>query len=260
MGPLRALVDRRGEMTLLNLALAIPTSLVALAISMFFLLLAAPFALVPRGRRERLIWWTNAGCAWAILRFALLVRSIDVQGREHLPVYGTPYLVVCNHRGFCDVPTLIWAARAQGISKKLVFYFPAMGLLGYLGGAVFFDRREQSERLRAKEEAVFLLQRGVPLHVYPEGTRTRDGKLREKVSLGLLVAASEAGVCLVPAGIVGTDDVIPPTNKGIRYFQDIRLRFGEPLSAADFDSPLAQAEAAWGAVKAIVEDLEEGPP
>ena len=68
-----------------------------------------------------------------------------------------------------------------------------------------------------------------------------------RLSLGLLVAASEAGVCLVPAGIVGTDDVIPPTNKGIRYFQDIRLRFGEPLSAADFDSPLAQAEAAWGA-------------
>ena len=246
-------------MTLLNLALAIPTSLIAVTIASFFLALAAPFALVPRGRRERLIWWTNAGASWAILRFALFVRSLEVEGREHLPEYGQPYLVVCNHRGFCDVLTLIWAARAEGISKKLVLYFPAMGLLGYLGGAVFFDRKSREDRLRAKRDALYLLERGVPLHVYPEGTRTRDGRLRDEVSLGMLIAASEAGIPLVPAAIWGTDDVIPPSNKGIRYGQDIRLRFGAPLQAAEFEDPKAHAEACWEQVRAMVESYVESP-
>jgi len=245
-------------MTLLNLALAIPTSLIAVAIASFFLVLAAPFALLPRGSREKWIWWTNAGASWAILKFALFVRNIEVLGRENLPEYGQPYLVVCNHRGFCDVLTLIWAARAEGISKRMVLYFPAMGLLGYLGGAVFFDREDHADRMRAKQDALFLLQRGVPLHVYPEGTRTRDGRLRSKVALGMLVAASEAGIPLVPAAIWGTDDVIPPSNKGIRYFQDIRLHFSEALAPEDFDSSQAHAEAAWEAVRAMVEDYE-GP-
>lgn len=258
MGPLRALVDRRGEMTLLNLALAIPTSLVAVTVASFFLLLALPFVLVPRGTREKLIWWTNAGASWAVLRFALLVKGLSVVGRDNLPEYGSPYLVVSNHRGFCDVLTLIWAARAEGISKKLVLYFPAMGLLGYLGGAVFFDRDDPADRLRAKDDALFLLRRGVPLHVYPEGRRTRDGRLGTDVQLGMLIAASEAGIPLVPAAVWGTDDVIPPSNKGIRYFQDITVRFGEPLAPSDFEDPAAHAEAAWAQVGAMVREFEEG--
>ncbi|MBK9368919.1 MAG: 1-acyl-sn-glycerol-3-phosphate acyltransferase, partial [Deltaproteobacteria bacterium] len=93
-------------------------------------------------------------------------------GRDHIP-FGQPYMVVANHRSWVDVITLIWAARAEGLSKREVFFTPVMGVLGYLGGAVFFNRDHAEGRRRAKEECLFLLKQGVPLHIYPEGTRTR---------------------------------------------------------------------------------------
>lgn len=241
-------------MTPLNLCLALPTSLIAVVIATFYLMLALPFALVPRGRREKWIWWTNTGASYGILKYALMISKLEVQGQEHLPEYGTPYLVVANHRSFVDVLTLIWATRAEGISKRAVLYFPAMGILGYLGGAVFFDRADPGSRTQAMNDALFLLERGVPLHVYPEGTRTRDGKLRERVHLGMLRAAYGRGIPVVPAALWGTDHVIPPSNKGIRWFQDVRLRLGPPIQPRDHADAHAFASAGWDAVKGLVEE------
>ncbi|MCP4808989.1 MAG: hypothetical protein GY913_27370 [Proteobacteria bacterium] len=225
-------------------------------IATFYLLLALPFILVPRGTREKLIWWTNTGASYGILRYALMISEIQVRGRENLPEYGRPYLVVANHRSFVDVLTLIWATRAEGISKRLVLYFPAMGVLGYLGGAVFFDRHDPASRAKALDDALFLMERGVPLHVYPEGTRTRDGRIRDRVHLGMLRAAHGRGIPVVPAALWGTDHVIPPSNKGIRWFQRVRLQIGEPLDPRDHPDATVFAEAGWDAVKQLVDDME----
>lgn len=220
-----------------------------------FLALALPFALIPRGRRERWCWWTNAGAAWCVVRLALLAR-FDVTGREHIP-FGQPYLVVANHRSWVDVLTLIWAARAEGLSKREVLYTPIMGLLGYLGGAVFFNRADPSERKRAKEECLFLLRSGVPLHVYPEGTRTRDGRLGEKIHTPLLEACWEVGVPLVPVALTGTERVIQPTFRGVIPFQTIHARFSPPVQPADHPDAHSFALAAWAQVQRGVAELEQ---
>lgn len=253
---LRGLVDHRHPMGPLNVLLGLCSGMLAVMYASFFLVFAAPTLLIPRGTRERYNAWTNAGASYAILRYAFLA-DFDVQGRERLPERGQPYLVVANHRAFPDVLTLIWAAGAEGISKKMVFWFPAMGWLGYLGGAVFFDRKVPEERARAKEEALFLMKRGVPLHVYPEGTRSRNGKLREKIHLGMLLAAYEAGIPLMPAAMWGTDRILPASLDGVRYRQTIRCHFGQLVRPEDYEDGEAFALAAWEQVKAKVAVFEE---
>ncbi|MCB9762651.1 MAG: 1-acyl-sn-glycerol-3-phosphate acyltransferase [Alphaproteobacteria bacterium] len=227
---------------------------VAGTISLLFFIPAAPFIFVPRGTRERYVFWTNSGASWLILKLALWVR-FDLRGMENIP-FGKPYLVVANHRSWVDVLTLIWAARAEGISKLLVFFTPIMGPLGYLGGAVFFHRARPDARRRAKEEALWLMERGVPLHVYPEGTRTRTGKLREKVYLGMLEACWERGIPLVPCGLWGTDKVIPVDKAAIYLGQTVTATFRPPLQPKDYPDAHSYAVAAWEQVKQIVAGYE----
>lgn len=240
-------------MTRLNFLLGLFVSGgVAVCIAAFWLALAAPFVLIPRGRRERWVMWTNRGASWMILRFALLAKVV-VSGREKLP--DRPYLVVSNHRGFCDVITLIWSANAEGVSKKLVLFFPMMGLLGYLGGAVFFDRRDPKQRAKAKADTLFQLASGNNMHLYPEGTRARVGLLGEKLHWGLVNAAWEQGVTVVPAGLWGTDDVIPVSNEGVRYGQTVRASFGTPVRAEDHKTAEQFTTAIWAQVRGLVEQL-----
>ncbi|MCB9741101.1 MAG: 1-acyl-sn-glycerol-3-phosphate acyltransferase [Alphaproteobacteria bacterium] len=241
-------------MRLLSFIAGVTGFLLSVVFSSVFLLFAAPFILVPRGRRERYVWWTNAAASWMILKFALWAK-LDVRGRENIP-YGKPYLVVANHRSWVDVLTLIWSSRAEGISKLEVFFMPVMGQLGYLGGAVFFSRSRKDSRHRAKEEALQLLRMGVPLHVYPEGTRTRDGKLREKVHLGMLEACWEIGVPLVPCGLWGTDEVIPVSPPVVNLGRTVRARYGAPVRPEDFEDAESFARAGWAEVVGLVGALE----
>ena len=201
--------------------------------------------------------WTNRAASWMILRLSLFCR-LDVRGWENLP--EKPYLVVANHRGFCDVLLLIWAASAQGVSKKEVFYFPMMGLLGYLGGAVFFDRNRAEDRRRAKEETLLMLQRGNAMHIYPEGTRARDELLREKLYWGLVHAAWERGFRVLPTALWGTDRVLPVSNAGIRYGQSVRVRFGTAVEATDHATAESFTQAIWSQVTQMVTEFYSGDP
>lgn len=243
-------------MALLKFLLMVPWLVVGPGVVCLpFLLAALPFALVKRGTRERYVWWTNSASSYLILKVVFLCR-FDIRGRERLP-RDRGYLVIANHRSWIDVLTLIWSARAEGISKDMVKYIPVLGQLGYLGGAVFFDRADPESRKRAKEESLFLLKQGVPLHLYPEGTRSRDGSLRGKTYLTLVEACFEHGIPVVPCALAGTEKVIPVNLiDGFGFGKTIHGRFGEPMEPADHPDAAAFAKAAWGQVERMLPELE----
>ena len=235
-------------------------AVIAVLIAAFCLVFALPTFVLPRGVRERYCFWTNRLASWGILRVGLFARP-NLTGTDKLPV-GQPYLLISNHRSFVDVLLLIWAGHTQGISKSEVFWFPVMGLLGYLGGAVFFDRKDPQDRARAKDEALMLMHSGRALHVYPEGTRTRSRSqtVLEKVYTGLVRAAFDAGIPVVPAAVWGTDAVIPATNRGIRFGQQVYAQFSDPLNPQDYASFEAFFEQAWGQTRQMVHKLKEAHP
>ncbi|MED5369465.1 MAG: lysophospholipid acyltransferase family protein [Myxococcota bacterium] len=246
-------------MTWRNMLLVPFVGSVAVAWSTLCLLPILPLALIPRFKREPYTFWASRLASWGMLRLALLGRP-HLEGLDKLPV-GEPYLLISNHRSFVDVLLLIWAGQTHGISKSGVKWFPVMGYLGYLGGAVFFDRDSPESRRKGKEDTIRMIRQGRAMHVYPEGTRTRTGPIREKTYPGLVKAAYEAGIQVVPASCWGTDLIIPPTNKGVRLFQDCWMRIGEPVQPSDFPDDFdAFFDAAWSQVKGMTAELREAHP
>lgn len=205
-----------------------------------------PFAVLPRGRRERYAIWGARWFAWMCL-VPILWARMTVLGKEHLPK-GGGYLVVSNHRSWADVAMLILHTSSQGISKKEVAYLPFFGLNGYLSGAIFFDRESRGARGRVPEQALQLLRSGANLHVFPEGTRTRDGRLREKVHLRLIQLCWENGIDAVPACVWGTEACLPANHFEAHPGTAMGLELAAPLPRDAYADGEDFARATWAKV------------
>jgi 1-acyl-sn-glycerol-3-phosphate acyltransferase len=208
-----------------------------------------PFLVVPRGRRERFTIWPARLFGWLCIHVTCLARP-TVVGRENLPA-KRGYLVICNHRSWADVGLLILHTWSLGISKKEVAYIPFFGLSGWLAGVIYFDRSKKMERAKVVTEAIALMRSGANLHVFPEGTRTRDGRLREKVFLRLVQSCWEAGLDVVPACVWGTERAVPAAGFNVRLRQPMGLEIAAPLDRAAFQDGAAYAEASWGVVREL---------
>ena len=212
-------------------------------------LFVLPFAAVPRGQRER---YTIGGAAlWARWVLAVLAVRTEVTGDAELQP-GEGALVFCNHRSWLDPVLLIRYTRSNGLSKQEIFYIPAVGMFGWLAGAVFFDRTDKHQRQRARDEVQFLVSSGFRIQVFPEGTRARDGVLREKVYLRLAMDCWPLGVPVVPCALLGTEDVLPVGRFEAWPGQRVRLDIGRALRPADYPDARRFAQACWDDVVARV--------
>ncbi|MBM4365446.1 MAG: 1-acyl-sn-glycerol-3-phosphate acyltransferase [Deltaproteobacteria bacterium] len=205
-----------------------------------------PCALLPRGKRERLAIWPARMFGWLCVYVTCLAR-VSVVGLENLP-RKPGYLVVSNHRSWVDVGLLILHTRSLGISKKEIAYIPFFGLAGYIAGVIFFDRKSKISRGRVIEDALNLLHAGANLHVFPEGTRTRDGRVREKVFLRLLSSCHQAGIEVVPACVWGTERAVPATGIALHLGEQVGLEIGAPLVASAYTSSADYARDTWARV------------
>jgi 1-acyl-sn-glycerol-3-phosphate acyltransferase len=150
-------------------------------------------------------WFFHPG---AILTSWLLwlIGPGRVEGLEHAPRSG-PYILVSNHCSNLDPPFLGWAVGHQTgrvihfMAKDEIRGWPLVGWLARQAG-VFFVRRREVDR-RSQRLAMELLAAGRPLGLHPEGTRSRDGQLRDGRP-GAALLAMRAGVPLLPVGIAGT--------------------------------------------------------
>lgn len=218
--------------------------LLAFGMALVVSLLLLPFALIPRGRRERHAMLLGRFYTWFVLRCVFLAR-LDVRGQEHLPAGG--YLVVANHRSWADVPLLALTTASAGIAKREIGWLPGIGLGGRIVGAIFFDRKNPDDRARVINEALFLTQHGARLHLFPEGTRSRTGKLSEKVHFRLIEAAAAAGVPIVPACVWGTERTMPVRPLTVVPGQAMGIEIS-PVLPRDNRSPEAYAQAVWARV------------
>jgi 1-acyl-sn-glycerol-3-phosphate acyltransferase len=134
-----------------------------------------------------------------------------VEGLEHVPPDG-PYIVVSNHTSNLD-PPFVGTAIGHRIGRIIHFMakeeirsWPLVGWLARSSG-VFFVRRGQGDRA-AQRIALAHLTAGEVIGIFPEGTRSRDGRLRE-AKLGVALLALLSGVPLLPVGIAGTHRIFP---------------------------------------------------
>jgi 1-acyl-sn-glycerol-3-phosphate acyltransferase len=152
--------------------------------------------------------------------------GLRVKGAEHIPSSG-PALIVSNHQSILDPPVIGGAARRQiyFLAKAELFRIP---LFGWLIRALHARpvRREGPDP-RALRTAALLLEEGKALLVFPEGTRSLDGRLGEgKSGVGMLAVTSGAPV--VPAYVSGTLEALPKGAAWPRRSQ-VSVSFGPAL-------------------------------
>lgn len=211
--------------------------------------LILPFAVIPRGRRERFAVKGAQLFGWLCTYVTCMGRT-TILGLEHLPK-RRGYLVISNHRSWEDVGMLIHYTASQGISKKEVAYIPFFGLTGWVSGVIFFDRSKKDSRQRVVTEAMAMMKAGANLHVFPEGTRTRTGKLADKVYLRLVQACWENGIDVVPAAVWNTEKAVRAEGAHALPFQRFGLQIAPPLDRAAYPDAERYAEACWGRVVAM---------
>lgn len=137
-----------------------------------------------------------------IRAFVLLFIGIGVRGREHIPASG-PYILASNHINWKDPPvvSLALAIPIRWMAKAEVFRWFVVGFLLRGIGSIPV-RRGESDR-RAMVTGLRVLEKGLPLGVFPEGHRSEDGRLlRGRPGIGLL--AERTNAVIVPCGVSGT--------------------------------------------------------
>jgi len=166
-------------------------------------------------------WLHALGKAFFTVIFAVFYRW-DVRGRENVPREG-PVLLCANHFDWWD-PLLVGTAASRPVffmAKEELFRYPVLGTLLPKVGA-FPVRRGTPDR-RALRAALELLAQGQVVGIFPEGTRSRDGRLLPaQPGAAMLAVRSRAPV--VPVAIAGP----------YRLFRPIRVRFGEPFELTEY--------------------------
>lgn len=168
---------------------------------------------------------------------ARLVYRPRVEGKGHVPRSG-PVIFASNHLSFLDSIAIPVAAPRPVHFLAKSSYFDGSGVKGWVSrefftaiGAIPVQRGAGQAALDALEQQRRLLDEGRAVALYPEGTRSLDGRLY-KGRTGVAFLALQSGAPVVPVGLIGTDKVMPVGASMPSLRERVTVRFGEPLDLA----------------------------
>ena len=139
-----------------------------------------------------------------------------IRGRDRIPPSG-PCVFLANHQSIADIwlTLLTVPSSTRIVAKRSLFRIPIFGWALTVCGFVPIDRENRSSALQSLERAAEMVRRGRPIVMYPEGTRSRDGRL-QPFKKGAFHLALKAGVPVVPMSIRGTFRAFPPRTLLVR--------------------------------------------
>ena len=202
-------------------------------------------------------WFYHPGSA--IIGFvSRLLWGARIEGVEHLPRSG-PFILVANHCSNLDPLMMGWASGHQ-IGRVVHFMakiemrsWPVIGWLATQSG-VYFVRRGERDRA-AQQFSLDALADGRPIAMFPEGTRSRTGHLREGKP-GAALIAMRSGAPIVPAAVSGTHRIFPGRSRWPRPTR-VRIQIGEPFSLPHQPSGRLDREALAAGTERIMSAIEQ---
>jgi 1-acyl-sn-glycerol-3-phosphate acyltransferase len=155
----------------------------------------------------------QAWCRW-VSSLQPLWRH-EVRGTENIDP-AESYIIASNHLSAADIVLLAYIdVPFRWVAKHTVYLIPLFGWQLWLLGHLSIRRGDRKSRRRFIARAVHTLQAGMSILIFPEGTRSRDGKMRPFKPGGFLIAR-EAGKPILPVVISGTYDAMPPNSLLLR--------------------------------------------
>jgi 1-acyl-sn-glycerol-3-phosphate acyltransferase len=143
-----------------------------------------------------------------------------------------PYVVVCNHQSMADIPlisNLPWEMKWLG--KAELFRLPIIGWMMKMSGDISVDRKSSRSGAQALIKAQHILEQKCSVMIFPEGTRTLDGRVRS-FSDGAFHLAIKAKVPILPLVIEGSRDCIPKNSWKFGKPSDIFLKVLPPIETS----------------------------
>jgi len=196
--------------------------------------------------------------------FALICR-LEIKGREKVPMEG-PVIIAANHLSWLDPPAIGLALPRpiSYIARANLFDNPFLGWL--LRHLYVIPVERGSGDLAAVKAAIRTLRAGMAFGIFPEGTRSRNGKL-QPFKTGTAAIAIRTGAPVLPVAVIGSDKIWPPGGK-IHLGGRLKIVFGNPIDLSDYAGKLDKAhlEEATRKIESAIAALlppeylpEEGP-
>jgi 1-acyl-sn-glycerol-3-phosphate acyltransferase len=178
--------------------------------------------------------------------------TVEVRGGENVD-WDAPLIVMANHQSHFDIP-VIYAAlpRSFGmLAKKELFRVPVFSAAMRGMRCVPIDRGNRRQSLQSLHDAADQIRSGKSIVVFPEGTRSPDGRIHD-LKKGPFYLAEIAGVPIVPVGIRGTRAVVPKNGALVRP-GEVVVSIGTPIGVNSGGS--GERERLKSAVRAAFADL-----
>jgi 1-acyl-sn-glycerol-3-phosphate acyltransferase len=206
-------------------------------------LIAFPWTFIT-GNAKLLYWWgmglARVGCRIAGARVRLV-------GRDKLDPKGT-YIYMSNHVSNLDPPILcpLIPGRTSVLAKRTVWRIPILGPALNLAEIVPVDRENRAAAIQSIRRAADVLRHGINMTLFPEGTRSPDGRL-QPFKKGPFHLAMECEFPIVPVTILGTYEMMPKGSKIVRP-GIVTIIFHAPIDPKQSTSREELMDAVWKAI------------
>jgi 1-acyl-sn-glycerol-3-phosphate acyltransferase len=173
-------------------------------------------------------WWARSICIAS-------GANVQVEGTENLAP-DRPYIFAANHQSQFDILALqgFLGIDFRWLAKKELFKVPIWGTAMLRAGYIPIDRSHGRQALKSLGEAAQKIAAGTSVIIFPEGTRSKNGKL-QKFKSGAMMLAIKSGVPLVPVAITGTYDILPKGHLMVRSGK-VTIRVGQPIDTKGYKS------------------------
>lgn len=243
--------------------LSIPLSLAAWPVIAIFTILCNglgviflwPFSLFLDGGKKRLMHCVAHFWGQGLVAMNPLWR-VRTEGLHHV-VPGRHYVIVANHQSLLDILVVLCGLKThfKFMAKKELFSIPFLGWHLAMAGYIPLDRGNRESGREAILRAKDWIGRGVSVLLFPEGTRSRDGRIHE-FKPGAFKIARDTGVDILPVVIDGTGAAIPKNSWKLERRTDFILSVGAPVSIADVDTAGGLDQVRQSVHREMVERLE----
>lgn len=207
------------------------TLFVAIFLSLYIIIVGIPLLIYTViVKNPNALYWAGARGTMFFCR-AVGVR-VTVRGTERIPP-GT-CLFVANHTSSADAPAVVNAIprRIAILLKKSLFNYPIVGQAFHLAHFIPVERSKHDSAIASLEKAIEAMKDGQSFLIYPEGTRSPDGRLQE-FKKGAVVMAIKAGVPIVPVACSGAHRIMEKRSL-IIHPGEILVEFLAPIDSASY--------------------------
>lgn len=166
---------------------------------------------------------------WMTFFFFITGVKRKFKGKEHFNGKET-FIVICNHNSLMDPPLSSPGIPEANktIAKKEMAGIPLFGIM-YKRGSVLVDRKSDESRKKSYSDMKEVLQLGLHMCIYPEGTRNKTTEPLQRFHDGAFRLAVETGKAIIPSLLFNTKEVLPPNKNFYFWPHSVAMHFLPPV-------------------------------